>query len=294
MRFLSPLLSILLAPLMATGPLLAQSPALGSSVSLTPDTAAASLQLRMAENDGTAVVAGTRSANGMSVEVTDPAGAPVQNAAVVFRLPDSAPSGKFADGTLAAVAYTDAQGRAKAKDIQWDSVIGTVAVRVTAVKDTMHAGLLFEENLTAPAVAAVGRAVPMAAPQIEPAAAKAVRMARMPTVVAEDPKVQPGELAAELPVAKTFVPSDDSPDANVPMRRMLGTAESGGGEPGVSISTSGAASSSGGHSKLKWILIAAVAAGGAGAALAFVHKGSSSSSSTGISIGSPSVSVGHP
>jgi hypothetical protein len=58
------------------------------------------------------------------------------------------------------------------------------------------------------------------------------------------------------------------------------------------------AASSGGHSKAKWIAIAAVAAG-AGLAFALLHtsgstNGSSSGSTSGISIGAPTVSVGHP
>ncbi len=87
--------------------------------------------------------------------------------------------------------------------------------------------------------------------------------------------------------------ADDSQDANVPARHSFGAASALTEVPDVSITSSGAASH--GHSKTKWIAVLAIAAG-TGAALAFVHKGntSSSSSSSGISIGSPSISVGHP
>jgi hypothetical protein len=303
LKFLSPLLSILLTPLLATGPMMAQAPGSAS------DNIPASLQVRVVDSDGPNALTGSRSVKGFTAEVMDASGARVENAAVVFRLPDSAPSGKFADGGVTAVAYTDAQGRAGIGGIQWGDAPGAVEVRITAAKGMMHAGVLLEENLTGRSSPPTGSSpqisrpagpapVPAQATNLSmPVMANASTVAAAPSVVvaslgAHRRPVEPGTLAAQPAMEASAVADDNSPDANVPIRHF---AETGAGlleAPGVSIVSSGAASG-GGHSKTKWLIVLAVAAG-AGAAIALAHKGGSTSSSSGITIGSPSVSVGHP
>jgi len=62
------------------------------------------------------------------------------------------------------------------------------------------------------------------------------------------------------------------------------------------VSVTGANHGAASHSKAKWFVIAAIAIG-AGAGLALAGKGKSSSSTsptTQLSIGTPSISVGHP
>lgn len=174
MKFLSPLFSILLAPLIAVAPVMGQMPVpshAGDPLSLSPP----SLQLRVLGNEMGGTPAGFRSGQGITVEVSDGAGAHVTNAAVVFRLPDSGPSATFADGSLTAIAYTDSSGRAQAADIHWGTIPGLVNMRITAAKGTTHAGLLLSQTLTAsqniavPQVTAPGLPVSVAAPPNDPA-----------------------------------------------------------------------------------------------------------------------------
>ena len=96
MRSLSSFLSLVLIPLIAVLPIRAQLPP-------APAAAEATLQVRVVES----------SVNQFMVEITDGSAAPVDGAAVAFRLPDSDPIGTFADGSHASVVYTDINGRAR-------------------------------------------------------------------------------------------------------------------------------------------------------------------------------------
>ena len=309
MRFLSPLFSILLAPLVAVAPVMAQMPVPsqgGDALALS------SLQLRVLGNDPGAP-AGSRSPRGITVEVSDGAGNHVSNAAVVFRLPDSGPSATFADGSLTAIAYTDSSGRAQVADIHWGPIPGLVNMRITAAKGTTHAGLLLPQTLTAPQTIPVPQVTAsrppttVAAPPNSPARPLApgiIDEAKLiPAVTVEHRSVHSqitGEDAAPvqakaIPVSAALA-DDEFPDANVPIRHMVTTGADEAEAPRVSVSSAGPASS-GGHSKAKWLIALAVAAGAGAAALLLTHSsgaGSSPSSSSGVSIGSPTVSVGHP
>ena len=268
---------------------------------------------------------GTHLAKPFTVEVKDAAGAPLANAAVIFRLPDSGPSGKFADGSLTSVVYTDPAGRASAGEIQWGAIPGAVSLRITAAKENSHAGLLFAQTLTGAtpaAVVATPQPVPITAQiaptKLPPAPAKpgvlASTAAATPGVVIErigsnppalnatrSRKPQPADnqdadapQLASSPAATARYADDDSPDANVPIRHAFSNQAQ--DDPGgVSVTRVGAgeaSSPSTGHHLTRWLIIAGVAAG-AGVALALVRKGSGASNS-GVTIGAPSVSVGHP
>jgi hypothetical protein len=275
---------------------------------------------------------GTHLVKPLTVEVKDAAGAPVENAAVIFRLPDSGPSGTFADGTVTSVVYTDAAGRASSGEIQWGGIPGSVSLRITAAKGTGHAGVLFTETLTGatPAVAVappqpaqatvLTRALPPKPSQSTPAKPGVLASSTAPTpgVVIErvgstsidansagsnshrSRKPRPSDdedaetpQSISSPAATTRYADDDSPDANVPVRHAFSNQPED-DSAGVSVTRVGAgeASPGSGHHLTRWLVIAAVAAG-AGVALAMVRKGSGSSSS-GVTIGAPSVSVGHP
>ena len=69
------------------------------------------------------------------VEVKDEAGAPVENAKVVFQLPDTGASGAFLDGSRTFVGTTDRQGRAAAPALKPNKIEGQFAIVVTASKD---------------------------------------------------------------------------------------------------------------------------------------------------------------
>jgi hypothetical protein len=98
------------------------------------------LQIRVIEGEGVAYPLGGRATRGVTVQVTDETGKPVEDASVSFRLPDEGPSGSFANGSHTEIATTKADGRASAWGMQWNRTEGSFEIRITAVKGTAHAG----------------------------------------------------------------------------------------------------------------------------------------------------------
>jgi hypothetical protein len=243
MKSLSSFLSLVLIPLIAVLPIRAQLPP-------APSTAETTLQLRMVES----------SANKFAVEVTDGAAMPAAGTAVAFRLPDTDPSGTFADGSHAAVVYTDINGRAQITGIQWNRASGVASVRITAAKGAAHAGLIVEQPI-APNVVAVPMAKAVPQPGVlEPPPAKIVKAE--PIAIAHS--------GASTPVAAA---------------------------PPPSVSVTNASPGEAAHSgSKKWLVVLLVAgAAGAGAAFAFKGKGASATpTAPSLSIGNPSISIGHP
>jgi hypothetical protein len=200
----------------------------------------------------------------ISVQVTDESNGPIADAAVVVRLPDSGETGTFADGTHAAVAYTDARGEAHVPGLTWSDGTGTVPVKITATKGTARAGMLLEEQLgKTPA---------------EPVARKAEPVTPVPAPTKSAPEPGQVKMASAVPAGIAPLP----PAAAVPM---------------VTITHGPTNEKISGGSHKKWIILAVVVGAGAGVAFALASKKSSSSSSTSTStttIGAPTVSVGAP
>jgi hypothetical protein len=243
MKSLSSFVSVVLIPLIAVLPIAAQLPPAATA-------AEATLQLRVLES----------SANKFAVEVTDGAAVPTAGAAVAFRLPDSDPIGTFADGSHAAVVYTDVNGRAQIAGIQWNRASGVATVRITAAKGAAHAGLILEQAIATSVVSVpVAKAVP-----------------------------QPG-------VPRT-------PEAKIVKAEPIAIAHSGASTPTVaapppSVSVTNASPGEAPHSSSKKWLVIALIAGAAGAGAAFAMKGKSGSTAAAapsLSIGNPSISIGHP
>jgi hypothetical protein len=186
------------------------------------------VQLRVVEGEGLEHHAGSRASRGLTVQVTDEAGKPVQNAAVSFRLPDSGPSGVFASGLRTEIVNSGPDGRASVYGIRWNNNAGPVEIRITAVKDQARAGIVSTQYLSEAASAA-------AAATVAPALSAA------------------------------------------------------GGQGEFKASHKG---------RSKWLWLAAAAGGAAAAGMAFGHSRGASpaaaSAPAGISIGSPSIIVGHP
>src|SRR5437870_2144416 len=99
-HFATPILSSILALTLVVSPLQAQAPV--SLDGSRDHTGAQSLQLRVLDLDGHQTPVNARTTAGFAVQVTDSAGAAVADAALAFRLPDSGPTGTFADGTHSA------------------------------------------------------------------------------------------------------------------------------------------------------------------------------------------------
>ncbi len=98
------------------------------------------LQIRVIEGEGVAYPLGGRATRGVTVQVTDETGKPMEGASVSFRLPDEGPSGTFANGSRSEIATSKADGRAAAWGMQWNRTEGSFEIRITAVKGQARAG----------------------------------------------------------------------------------------------------------------------------------------------------------
>jgi len=249
MKSLSSFLSLVLIPLIAVLPIRAQLPPASSGTEAT-------LQLRIVES----------SANKFMVEVTDGAAVPTPGAAVAFRLPDTDPTGTFADGSHATVVYTDINGRAQVVGIQWNRPSGVATVRITAAKGAAHAGLLVEQPIAPNVVPVpVAKAVP------QPAVTQPGVLQPQPAKIVKAEPIAIAHSGASAPVVPAPPPS-------------------------VSVINTNASPGETAHSSKKWLVVLLVAgAAGAGAAFAFKGKGASAApAASALSIGNPSISIGHP
>jgi len=98
------------------------------------------LLIHIVEGEGAVYPIGSRGTRGVTVQVTDETGKPVDSAAVVFRLPEDGPTGTFSSGMQTEAVTTSADGRANAWGMQWNRVTGPLEVRITAAKGQARAG----------------------------------------------------------------------------------------------------------------------------------------------------------
>jgi hypothetical protein len=236
------------------------------SVNPTGSSEVQELHIRVLEADQIPVEPGKFSQQALTVVVTDSQGAAVSSAAVLFRLPSEGATGVFGDGSRVTVLYTDADGRATVKGINWSTTPGTAAIRVTASKGTAHAGLLVEQ------IVGPSKSVTASAPP-----------------------------AAAAPHAAIGQPADPNPKQQERPILISSTGAAAGEPvppPSVQITSTRPESGANGRSK-KWLWIGLGAAAAAGMAFAFVGKNGSTPAATpatpaGTTIGTPSISIGHP
>src|SRR5438874_2446944 len=93
------------------------------------------LQINIVEGEGAFNDIKKGVAHAPVVEVKDESGRPVENAKVVFQLPEMGASGSFLDGSKTFVATSDKTGRAGAPVLKPNNVEGSFAIVVTASKD---------------------------------------------------------------------------------------------------------------------------------------------------------------
>lgn len=267
MKFIrfSQCISAILAPLMMVYPLWAQEP-------VPANAAAPELRIQVKGNASAQAPAGSQS-EGYSIQVTDAMGVAVPDAAVLVRLPDTGPSGSFAEGRHSSLAYTDATGVARVGSIQWGGTPGRVLLHITAVKGPAQTGMLMEENLLGESPTAVlGAKIPPAMPARAakpPAPAQLVTVETVPkSSIApppQDPTVAHPQSVQNVPVKPDTVSVSSTPPSEQPHK-----------------------------SHAKWLILALVAAG-AGAGVAMAGKGKSSGSAApapSLTINNPSISVG--
>jgi hypothetical protein len=295
MRILSRSLSSLLSAVLVFGPSMqAQIPASPSEGALQ--------QLHLHPSDDTVAeyAAGSTYGPGMVIEVTDQKNNPVPGAAVTFRFPDTGASGSFADGSHVGVAYTDAAGHAAFRNIRWNTMPGTLLVRVTATKGIVHAGILVEQKLAGaepptiqyPAATTPPPAASPVPAAPAPAASQAVSQAPART---RPPQIATPQVTINTAAARPVMRPQPGQPLYAPPESVSRQVT---GEPSVQITNAPDIRSGAHGSSKKWIWVALIGAGaGAGAVLAMgkAHVGSGSGGSgTGVSIGPPTVSIGHP
>lgn len=117
-------------------------------LSAAPDEPAV-LQMRIVEGDGSVYPLGSRATRGITIEITDETGKPVEGAAVSFQLPADGPGGTFANGSRTDIVTTKADGAASVWGMQWNRSAGAFEVRVTAVKGAARAGIICPQYLSA-------------------------------------------------------------------------------------------------------------------------------------------------
>ena len=98
-----------------------------------PEQAApAKLSIVVVEGEGAINNIRQRTARESIVQVEDENHRPIAGAAVLFMLPDSGPSGTFANGTRTLQVMTDGQGRAVAKGLRVNNLQGKFQMQVQA------------------------------------------------------------------------------------------------------------------------------------------------------------------
>ena len=117
------------------------------------------LLIRVVDGAGAVYPIGSRATRGVTVQVTDEIGKPVDSAAVSFRLPDDGPSGTFSSGMRMEIVTTGPDGRANVWGMQWNRVTGPFEIRITAAKGQARAGTVCALYLSNSLVSAEPRSV---------------------------------------------------------------------------------------------------------------------------------------
>ena len=118
--------------------------------------AASIIQLRVIEGEGAVYAPGSRATRGITVQVTDETGQPMEGVAVSFRLPEEGAGGTFASGLRTEIVTTKADGRATVWGMRWNRTTGPFELRVTAAKDQARAGIVISQFLSDRVAAGAG------------------------------------------------------------------------------------------------------------------------------------------
>lgn len=120
---------------------------------------AGKLNLVIVEGDGAINNLKQRVAREPIVQVEDENHKPVAGAAVTFFLPNSGPSGTFANGARTMTVLTDQNGRVVARGIKLNRVTGQMQIRVSASYQGMSgSAIITQTNQVLAAGAAAGAA----------------------------------------------------------------------------------------------------------------------------------------
>ena len=116
-------------------------------IAIPPIQAAVIIQLRVLEGEGAVYAIGSRATRGLTVQVTDESGKPVEGATVSFTLPIAGPGGTFKSGLRTEVLATQADGKAAIWGMQWNRLPGPFEIKITASKGQARAGIVSTQYL---------------------------------------------------------------------------------------------------------------------------------------------------
>jgi hypothetical protein len=260
------------------------------------------LHIKVVTGDGAQHSAGAHG-KPLTVEVTDATGRPVAGARVSFQVPEEGPGGLFANGLRTDIAITDSNGRATEHGLQLNRTAGSFAIRITAAKEQQRAGTIARQSIGSAGTPteSADRKTSVPASQ-EPAAT--------PAPVTQRPAAQPPTIT--VPGATATGPVKVAAQQAPPALTVKTAAELPHGVPTIivtqksskSITEVGADSPHKSHKK--WVWIGLLAAGGAGAFFAEKSIGAGAShgdttgaataagSSSGVTIGTPTITIGKP
>jgi hypothetical protein len=131
------------------GLLLLVSLALAPAATPQSHDGAIHLQLKVIEGEGAVHLAGSRSSEPLTIQVSDEVGRPVAGVAVSFLMPGDGPAGIFANGLSTEILTTGRDGRASVEKIRWGHATGPVRIRITAMKSKARAGLVATQYVEA-------------------------------------------------------------------------------------------------------------------------------------------------
>jgi hypothetical protein len=293
--------------------LAAQSPTAQDGAT-RPASQDAVLHIAVVSGEGATHAPGEHVAKPVTVQVTDGTGQPVEGARVSFQVPREGPGGVLSSGLGTDLGTTDADGRATVRSLQLNRIAGRYLIRVTAAKDQARAGIVLPQFITernsvreiadrtAPP-AAPDKALPAAAspapPPVQPNSAplETAPNAPIPLQKAREPKA----LTAAIRAARAPAQASEEAAPPGPPRIPTIVITQGSRKP-VAGAISGVYTAHQGKSHKKWIWLGLLAAGGVGGAFAGSSMGATAAHNSataaavtaGVSIGTPTFSIGKP
>jgi hypothetical protein len=110
------------------------------------------------DGNGATYPPGSRATRGVSVQVLDENGRPVEGATVGFTLPMTGPGGEFAAGGRSEIIVTRGDGLASAWGMRWNRTAGPFEIRVTALKGNARAETTVSQFLSGAAQSSSAKA----------------------------------------------------------------------------------------------------------------------------------------
>ena len=106
------------------------------------------IQIRVVDGQGAVYAVGARATRGLTIQVTDETGKPVEGASVSFQLPADGPGGAFSTGNKTEIVTTKADGTAGVWGMQWNKTPGMFEIRATASKGQARTGIIILQYLS--------------------------------------------------------------------------------------------------------------------------------------------------